>query len=209
MPEIRILQGYNQKSDAQLIGAAGAAIQGLTGNPKFASPPVDLETVQAALDELVAAVAAQPHGGTTATAHKKNKRAALAALMSKLAHYVQDNCDGDLAGVVSAGFRTASVGGRVNIPMEKPSIKAIVFGNSTELVVRVKPVWRAKVYDLRTAPIGEGGAPGPWQSVGLFTNCRGIKVATLRPLTTYRFQVRAIGATGASDWSDAVFHLCL
>jgi hypothetical protein len=60
MSVIRIAQGYRQMTDARLIAAAGAAIQGLTGNPRFTSPTVDLKTVQTALDEFAAAVAAQP-----------------------------------------------------------------------------------------------------------------------------------------------------
>jgi uncharacterized protein (UPF0261 family) len=208
MSVIRIAQGYRQMTDARLIAAAGAAIQGLTGNARFTSPTVDLKTVQTALDEFAAAVAAQPNGGTAATAQKKTRRAALTALMSKLAHYVQDNCDDDVASVVAAGF-TIIATGRANAPLEKPSIRAIDFGKSTELVVRVKPVWRARTYDVRVAPLTEEGAPGPWQNAGLFTGGRAIKVGGLTPLTTYTFQVRAVGASGSSDWSDAVSHVCL
>ena len=49
------------QSAEKLIASAGAIITGLTGNPSFPSPPVDLKTVQDAVDDLSAALAAQPN----------------------------------------------------------------------------------------------------------------------------------------------------
>jgi hypothetical protein len=58
--------------------------------PPFLSPIVDLKAVQAAVDELNAALVAQACGGTTATAEKKNRQEALVSLLRKLKHYVED-----------------------------------------------------------------------------------------------------------------------
>jgi len=55
-----------------------------------------------------------------------------------------------------------------------------------------------------------GGAPGPWQTGGLFTSRRAMCVNNLTPGTNYTFQVRAIGgSTGDSDWSDPSGHMSL
>jgi len=51
-PHIRIADGLLTQSAERLITTAGAIINGLTGNPSFLSPPVDLKTVQAAVDDL-------------------------------------------------------------------------------------------------------------------------------------------------------------
>ena len=75
-PKIRIADGLLTQSAERLIATAGAIITGLTGNPSFPSPPVSLETVQAAVDDLNAALAAQLNGGPAATAEKNNKKAA-------------------------------------------------------------------------------------------------------------------------------------
>ena len=67
-----------------------------------------------------------------------------------------------------------------------------------------------KAYEVRYAALAPGGAPGPWQSGGLFTNSRSMPVNNLTPGTNYSFQVRAIGgSTGYSDWCDAVSHMSL
>ena len=150
---IRILQGYRKQTDGQLIAAAWAVIQGLTGSAVFASPPVDLKTAQTTVDELNAAIAAQPNGGPAATAHKNNKPTELSAILAKLAHYVQDNCGGDPATVLNAGFTVAAFS-RTGAPLEKPTIATIDFGNTTQLVVKVNSITRAKCYEVRTAAAG-------------------------------------------------------
>jgi hypothetical protein len=187
---------------------AGAVITGLTNNPAFPAPTVDLKAVQAAADDLNAALAAQPHGGTAATAEKNNKQEALIALLRKLKHYVEDNCRNDLAVLLSSGFQ-AAVTTHDRSPLANPSILSVDFGNSTELVLKFTPIARAKCYEVWSAAVGAGNVPGPWQTAGLFTNSRSMTMAGLVPGTTYVFQVRAVGgSTGYSDWSNPVSRMC-
>jgi hypothetical protein len=68
---VRIAVGFRSQSAGQLAATAGGNITGLTGNPAFPSPPVELKIVQGAVDELNAALAAQAHGGPAATAEKQ------------------------------------------------------------------------------------------------------------------------------------------
>ena len=207
-PHIRIADGLRTQSAERLITTAGAIIEGLTGNPSFPSPPVDLKTVQAAVDDLSAALAAQAHGGAAATAEKNNKRAALVALLRKLKHYVEDNCGDDLAILMSSGFQ-AAVRTRTRSPLANPSILDIRRGDSAGLVLQVTPIAHAKCYEVRSAAVGAGNAPGPWQAAGLFTNSRSMSINGLTPGTTYVFQVRAIGgSTGYSDWSNPASRMC-
>ncbi len=77
---------FRTQSAAQLVTMAGAVIAGLTDNPAFPTPTVDLKAVQAAADELNTALAEQVYGGPAATAEKKNKREALFAVLRKLKH---------------------------------------------------------------------------------------------------------------------------
>ena len=128
--------------------------------------------------------------------------------LRKLAHYVQDNCGNDLAVFLSSGFLAAATN-RARSPLAKPSILSVDYGNTTQLVVKVSPVVRAKCYEVRLASLGAGGTPSPWQNAGLFTNSRSMTINNLTPGTTYAFQVRAVGgSTGYTDWSDPVAHMC-
>ena len=207
-PHVRIADGLRTQSAERLITTAGAVINGLTGNPSFPSPPVDLKTVQAAVDDLTAALVAQPNGGPSATAEKKNKQEALIALLRRLRHYVEDNCGNDLSVLLSSGFQ-AAVTTRVRSPLAHPSILNLGLGNSTELVLKVTPIAHAKCYEVRSAEVGAGNTPGPWQTAGLFTNSRSMTIDGLTPGTTYIFQVRAVGgSTRYSDWSNPVSRMC-
>ena len=204
---VRIADGLKTQSAEQLVTTAGAVITGLTNNPAFPAPTVDLKAVQAAADELNTALAAQALGGTAATAEKNNKKEALITVLRKLKHYVEDNSGNDLAVLLSSGFQPAATT-RNRAPLANPSILSVDFGHSTELVLRVTPIARAKCYEVRMAAVGTGSAPAPWQNAGLFTSSR-ISVADLVPGTTYVFQVRAVGgSSGYTDWSNPVSRMC-
>ncbi len=205
----RVADRFMKQSAEQLVTMAGAIVTGLTGNPAFPAPTVDLKTVQAAAEGLNTALAAQPHGGTAATAEKNNKREALIALLRKLKHYVEDSCENDFAVLLSSGFQAAA-STRNRSPLANPSILSVDLGNSTELVLKVTPIANAKCYEVRSAAVGAGSVAGAWQNAGLFTNSRSITIDGLVPGTTYVFQVRAVGgSTGYSDWSNPVSRMCM
>jgi hypothetical protein len=208
MPQrVRLADRFKTQSAEQLVTSAGAVITGLTNNPAFPAPPVELKAVQAAADGLNATLAAQAHGGTAATAEKYNKQEALITVLRKLKHYVEDNCGNDLAVLLSSGFQAAATT-RNRSPLANPSILSVDLGHSAELVLKVTPIARAKCYEVRMAAAGTGNVPAPWQNAGLFTPSR-IIIADLVPGMTYVFQVRAVGgSTGYNDWSNPVSRMC-
>jgi hypothetical protein len=205
---VRIADRLTTQPAEQLVATAATIITGLTQNPAFSSPPVDLKTVQAAVDDLNSAIVAQAHGGPAATAEKYHKQDALIALLRQLKHYVEDHSGNDVAVVLSSGFQPA-LATRTRAPLDNPAILSVDLGNSGELVLKVTPIARAKCYEVRLTATGAGNVPGSWQTAGLFTNSRSMTVGHLTPGTTYTFQVRAIGgSTGYSDWSNSVSRMC-
>jgi hypothetical protein len=205
---IRAVDVSRGQSAEQLVAICGGVIKGLNDNPAFPSPPVDLKTVQAAVDELNAALAAQVHGGMAATAEKKNKQEDLISIMRKLKHYVEDNCGNDVAVLLTSGFQAAQYT-RSRIPLINPSILDFDIGNRGELVLKITPIARAKCYEVEWESVAAGNTPGPWQTAGSFTATRSLKISGLTPGTTYVFQVRAVGgSTGYSDWSNPVSRMC-
>jgi chitodextrinase len=71
------------------------------------------------------------------------------------------------------------------------------------LILRLKPVPRARAYEVRKMN-GTGG----WMPAGIGTKARRLEVEGLTPGSVYQFQVRAIGgSTNVGPWSDAVQHM--
>ncbi len=204
----RVADRFKRQSAEQLVTMAGAVVTGLTGNSAFPAPTVEIKAVQDAADGLKAALAEQALGGKAATAEKNKRKEALIVLLRKVKHYVEDNCGNDLAVLLTSGFQAAA-STRNRSALASPCILSIEFGNSTELVLRVTPIAHTRCYEVRSATVGAGNVPGPWQNAGLFTRTRSITIAGLVPGTTYVFQVRAVGASSEySDWSNPVSRMC-
>ena len=207
---LRVLINFSRATDDSLKVIAITVHQGLTGNPAFPSPIVPLSALETAINAFSDARVAQEQGGTMATAAKKNKRDALVTLLRKLAGYVEDNCDGNLATLLSSGFTAASTS-HTQSPLPAPFIIQIFNGNTGQLLVRLRePIANAKCYEFRYAAVGADGSVGPWQNGGLLSNSRALALNGLIPGTKYIIQVRAVGgSTGYSDWSDATSHMSL
>ena len=206
----RVLTNFTKATDNSLKAFADSIHQGLTGNPAFPNPPVSLSELAAAIADYRDAQVAQEQGGTLATAIKNAKRDALVTLLRTLANYVEANCAGTLATLLSSGFTAASTS-RAQTPVAVPFILRLLNGHTGELLVKLRePIAHAKCYEMRYAALGADGAPGPWQSGNLLTNSRALALNGLTPGTTYNIQVRAIGgSTGQSDWSALTSHMSL
>ena len=210
MASPRVLTNFSRAADDSLKVIAGTIHQGLTGNPAFPNPTVPLPALEAAIRAFSAALVAQTQGGTVATADKKDKRETLVTLLRKLAGYVEDNCGGNLATLLSSGFVAVKTS-HVQAHLPAPFIVRLLNGNTGQLLVKLrKPIANAKCYELRYAVVGADGTPGPWQNGGLNSNSRALALNGLTPGTTYNVQIRAIGgSTGHSDWSGPASHMSL
>ncbi len=207
---LRVLMPTKGQTDHEIEELGGAVLAGVYDNPDFTTPPVDKATLQTALNEYSAALAATVQGGTHATNEKNKKRQILIGHLRKLGLYVQGNCNDEPASLTSSGFRQAATT-RTFASLPKPVIARIENGHTTQLLVTVEKVPQAKSYDLRMAPPDSSvGSPITWPQVGIFTRSRALPVDGLAPGVNYTFAVRAIGGTTQySDWSDRVSHMSL
>ena len=207
--QIRVLLAFSTAPDHKIEDTAVAVIKGLTGNTAYPTPPVTLANLQSALTAFTTAMANQVQGGTLATADKNNKRDLLINQLRLLAAYVQQNCNNDLARLLSSGFEAVSAN-RTRTALETPNIVSIENANAGQLRVKVTPVANARCYEVRYAILAPNGNQGEAHNGGLFTNSRSMAVSNLTAGTNYNIQVRAIGGTtGYSDWSDPVSHMSL
>jgi hypothetical protein len=91
--------------------------------------------------------------------------------------------------------------------LAQPAIKKVDHGNTGQLLVKIKTVPKARIYELRCAAL-TGSTPGAWTIV-LVPSAKGsTPVNGLTPGTNYALQVRAAGLLGYTDWSDTVTRMC-
>jgi hypothetical protein len=174
--------------------------------PQAPAPPVDQATLKSANDALASAIGTAVDGGKKAIAQKNAQKEVVVKLLTQLAHYAEANCKDDLTIFISSGF-TAKSSIRNLMPPVSESFKKIVPGpDSGQILASLMKYPDAASYEIRWAPVGDGGVPGAWtsQAIGKI-----IKVPTtisgLKPGTTYAFQARAVKkAGGYSDWGDSV-----
>ena len=162
---IKPLESYNRMSDHDIVARATAVETGLTGNPNFPSPPVEMPALKAAIETLAALIAESLDGSKKKViAQKKKQREVVIKMLKLLARYAEVMCKDDMAIFKSSGFEAAAT--QVSTqpqPIDRPGIRSIDHAPvSGGLVIRVKPSSKARSHVLRIAQISSGGLPGNW-----------------------------------------------
>jgi hypothetical protein len=188
-----------RSSDADLVVAINRIIASMTGNAIYPAPAPTLAEVSAAQATYVQAVNTLDRG-RPAQIRRNDARAAVVALVRDLSLYVQHTCQGDLAGLVSSGFSAQRNRHRpLGVLPPPPNLRLSVGKLSGQLRAQCGATRAAGSYQWRYAT---EQAPTAWTLSNPTTSSR-YTLAGLVPGTSYLVQVRAVGALGASDWSDS------
>ncbi len=203
---LRVSLGFARGSDSKLVEASEDVKENLYDNAVFDNPPVNLENLGASINTFITAMAMMAQGGTSATADKNNKRAALITLMKDLAFYVQMKSANDLATLLSSGFKAVSMN-RASEILPPPDYVTVRNGVSRQSLTTVKPVKNARGYEMQYAPVDDAGAMGEWADAPFTSSSRNMPVGDLVSGKVYIYRVRAMGGlNGESDWSESVSH---
>src|SRR5215470_8601499 len=105
---LKPLDGYSKQSDVDVV-KNGIGIQtNLTGNSKFANPPVDLAVLKTNLDSLSALIAEAADGSKKVIAKKNQQRETVIGMLRLLARYVEVVSLTDPTAFQTSGFQLAS-----------------------------------------------------------------------------------------------------
>lgn len=203
---IKPFLAVNDMTDGDVLGRLNAVHDGMLNNPAYPNPPVDMAGFKTAIDAYTAAAAAALHDGGKFAVEERNKRRADAILFYRLlGHYVEIACKKDMNAFVSSGFLPASAAQRTPPqPTSTPLIAFIDQGRTGQLLVTIKPVPKARSYELRYAPVPAVGTVVNWTTIVVTSTKPPASIDNLTPGTNYTFQVRALGKLGFSDWSATV-----
>jgi hypothetical protein len=196
--------------DDSFVSRLTAIHDAMLGNTAYPAPPIDLATFKTAITNYAASVVAALDGSKRAIGNKKKLREVVVKMAEQLGHYVEANCNEDPVTFTSSGFEIRQTVPLAPQPLAQPTVESVDQGKTGELRANVTPVEKARMYEVRIAPLGPGGAPPTtWITVPAASARKPIAVENLTPGTTYVFQVRAYGTLGYTDWSPAYQRMCI
>jgi len=184
-------------SDNDLLSRLNAVHDKMSNNPAYPSPPVDMAGFKAAIDVYTAAVAASLEGGKAETVARDKRRTDAIIMFRQLGHYVESACKNDMTTFVSSGFVLSTTGQRTPPqPVDVPSLIAVDQGSTGQLLVSVKPVAKARRYDIRYAPDPAAGAAINWTTMSVPSTRPPIRFNNLTKGVNYTLSGERIRKTG-------------
>lgn len=142
----RILMNFKRYADRALLIVAQAIAAALTGNLYFPTTNPTVATLQTAIGDYTAALAAAALGGKNNIAAKNARRADLIAVLTSLALDIMKQADGDLQKLISSGFPLSKDKTPLG-PLGDPQILKLEDGAlSGSLVVSINKVTGAQTY---------------------------------------------------------------
>jgi hypothetical protein len=207
---IKALLDFTARFPEQLLAQGYAILKAFTGNLNFPNPPVDLNDLKSKLDAFAAAIADAKDGGKKAITLRNHMAEDIVRTLKVLAFYGELNCKDDMNVFLTSGFTPRATTKTPPKPVDPTTVLSVDQGVTGEFKVTMKPVARAKNYQVQHGQVGPGGAtPATW-TIQTVPNARTPVVITgLTPGVTYAIQVRAYGALGYSEWSDSAIRMAI
>lgn len=176
-----------------------AGLKAMVGNKYFPTLVEQVAACETAYDAYLIAKANAALGGTDLISLRKTARAALVALLRALLSNINAIAIGDIDMLLSTAFPVRN-GNRTPIgPLPAPNAPTCKQGkNSGVLVATTGVVYGASLY---TAQLALASKPDEVIQTQQQTGVR-FEFDGLTPGELYNVSMNAIGAAGASDWSD-------
>jgi len=189
----------NKDSDTELINDITVVILGVGQNTAIYTKPLpDIPTIQSALDNFSAGVAAKSDGGPSATSKKNNLRLIVTGLVRQLASYVTVACGGDMTKLLLSGFPPQKPERSPIGVLPAPGNPTLTLGSlSGQLDAAVNPVFGASIYNWKLTSNAPGAPVLTGQSTASYYSFTG-----LTPGVTYSLTANAVGAAGPGNWSQ-------
>jgi hypothetical protein len=207
---IKTLIDFSVKLPEQLLAQGYAIVKAFTGNSNFPNTPVDLNDFKSKLDAFAAAIADAKDGSKKAITFRNHLAEGIVRALKVLSFYAELNCKDDMNVYLTSGFTPRSTTKTPPKPLDPTIVESVDQGVSGEFRVTMKPVARAKNYQVQHGQVGPGGAtPATW-TIQTVPNTKTPAVITgLTPGLTYAIQVRAYGTLGYTEWSDSAIRMAI
>ncbi len=207
---IKALLNFTSKMPENLLSQGYAILKALTGNLNFPNLPVDLTVLKTKLDAFAGAIADAKDGSKKAITLRNQIGEEIVRMLKVVAFHVELNCKDDLNIFLTSGLTPRSTTHTPPQPLDPTAVLSVDQGISGEFKVSIKPVSRAKNYQVRSGQVGAGGAtPTNWSIVTVPNAKTAAVINGLTPGATYAIQVRAYGRLGFTEWSDSAVRMAI
>lgn len=197
--------GFKHIKDNDLLNLAGTVLLAMQENANFPTPEPDLADVQTAYDDYkVKLETASRQGSPLDKSLKRDSKAVLAALIKRLAFYVNTIADGDLSIVLSSGFPVAGLPNKLMPPGIPERLKLLDYLQSGQFNLVFDPVDGAWLFEICVSKEKDEHGNIIWPEPFTSRRCKGNILAPLEIGTRYYVRVRARNGAGVSDWSEPV-----
>jgi hypothetical protein len=176
----------------------------MTGNPKFTSPDISIEVLNAKTDLLESRSVATLSGGKEETSLLHQTIEDWNDTMRKMAKYVDRIADGDGAIILSAGFNLA----KQPLPSMRPEFSVELGKKSGTVHLRHHAVEGAKSYIWQMCTGETPTSENNWM-LAKVTSKATVEISGLTPLTKYWFRVAAVTTAGTLPYCPAVMQVVI
>ena len=198
---LKLTNGFNRISDADLRNRATQIVTAMTDNPHFPTPTPSVDAVREILDAYDDALDHCSEADRVKIAIKNQRRKTLENVLHTWGLFVLLNCDNDIAIAMSSGFNIAKTPSPAP-PITKPVAPVLESGiNPGDLVSKGKPERGALVYLHQYATEAEMQLD-QWKSQPSSKSTTVLK--NLVPGTKYYCRIAVVGRKDQLVFSDVV-----
>jgi hypothetical protein len=195
----KIATTFKKASDAKTMHIGHCVGAKMDNNPNFPDPPEALAAVQKLLPEAQTAINNASRRDKEMVSIKNDKKAQLVGLLSILAEYVTNTCNGDKSMLLSSGFELTRAKGER--PLTPVSSLQVTIDKPHEATTRIKRVIGARVYihQYTMDPLTDDSV---WTDA-LVTDTSHT-FTDLPSAVKHWFRVVVVGANGQKEYSPTV-----
>lgn len=205
MKKEKIVLDFVRLSIAQKIEFGRNVTAKMKANPKFATPDVNIEALEAKTDLLETRSLAAQGGGKEATALMHQTEEEWIDMMRKTAKYVDRIADGDGAIILNAGFNMA----KQPAPAVRPEFSVELGERSGSVVLHRQAVEGAKSYIWQYCQSEMPAVNDAHWVTAQVTSKASAEIAGLTPLSKYWFRTAAVTPIGTTTYSQPIMQVVI
>ena len=205
MKKEKVISSYVGLSDDELSVFGGKVVQSLTDNANFATTIPPLTDLESLSEDYRLKQENASHGGSTLDKRLRDEaKVQLLTALSRLAHFVNVESNGNLAKLTSSGLILQKSAESTRVPSVVSRVRlkdGQLSGQMHVLFDAQNNIWE---YEIQLGQREQEEEAVTWGESYFTTSSLGNIITGLTPRQVYFVRVRARNGKGYGDWNDYV-----